>query len=823
LLLLLTPAPLSIAMPTLIDCEFDETNDDGAIQETARDSDIAWLRREFRAESDSETGDEDNNNNNNQHDVANDSTLSGSFLVAALADFRATQRVTRFGSTSPPTNSAPRLSQIHTPSVYSSASTTTPLDGKKAPSSEASHTVQLLTGTATTTTTYIQDDSNAGQPARRRPLASLPAGPNQLAYQKRYQSVVHRAMDEMRRCDPDGLPRNYYATLTTSQQRREQERVVALLARLPQLSISSRSVPQLPPDGAPTPTSRALSSHEMPTHAQYPMSEQASAVVDFLDHSEVLLSPAERLHRLQEAKLPSCACAPTTAPLVRAPHQDQDVTMETSVALLSPPPAASLDAVSSSDSSTSSVEVSRAARPFQSPPIHSHSSHHDHTDEMAERRKRLATTSGKRGADTSRFRRDGMPRHDDDADNTLLLPPSPGVASPAPPVFSASQSPIFFTHASSSDETEDWPRRLNSEEDSSVSSMGQADTMSSGDDLPEPGKEDYVNETIEESVVATDEVNRHWGLPKHTAVHFAALPTTRRRPRALAPTQSFADPLDLYSGRPYEKMKATYRWIRRHLESSDVPAAVVFGLPERNLRDLCLRLTLRRKKNPVMSSSFSQSSRAVKGQTLVVVRELESLVDWKRTFREGSDVGVLCHCDLPVKERRSIATAQRCAKYGVVLTTFNALSSADVTLTVDETGVAHLPGSQEQGWLQGRGSSQQSDQNLQKLSVLHCLRWTRVVFVDTLGRKSFVAKPNTSRNKAATLLAADARMIIFAKEADSPSGFSELVQSDKKALLGVASVLHTDVENVKGDSSSGVTFDYAHAARIRTGSNRKVA
>ena len=88
-----------------------------------------------------------------------------------------------------------------------------------------------------------------------------------------------------------------------------------------------------------------------------------------------------------------------------------------------------------------------------------------------------------------------------------------------------------------------------------------------------------------------------------------------------------------------------------------------------------------------------------------------------------------------------------------------------------------------------------------------------------------MAKPGTARNKAAALLATQARLVFFEKDSDTPAGVAELVKSDKKALGGVASVLHTEWERLAdGDyTGKGISLDYEYALRIRTTTQRRNA
>jgi hypothetical protein len=147
------------------------------------------------------------------------------------------------------------------------------------------------------------------------------------------------------------------------------------------------------------------------------------------------------------------------------------------------------------------------------------------------------------------------------------------------------------------------------------------------------------------------------------------------------------------------------------------------------------------------------------GGTLIVAREREQLEAWSRTFREGSSLTVLNHATLPVVQRKTRTTADKCCKYHVVLTTYDCLKSTDVTLNLDADGyVSTTDTSNGAGWYSSRNTSSQIEGvQCKQLSVLHCLKWSRVVFLDTVGRKSFLVKQETGRALAARLLKSNVR------------------------------------------------------------------
>eukprot|EP00977_Amphora_coffeiformis_P007165 scaffold1564_cov174-Amphora_coffeaeformis.AAC.3 len=725
-------------MPTLV----EEYN----FGETARASDIAWVEREFDQGND---------------EGVNDTTLSGSLLMAALDDFRRTQKA----ETSPTNLFSPPPQQRNLDQSVSMLDQSVSLLGSPE-SLLPPQTPQFASPPTTQKSTRIMTYKRE----------TLSTGPNQQIYEEKYKEIVNRAVKDCRRHFPGKIPN--YQEMSTEQQRTEQERVLHLLERL---QVGRRQAGDKDDENSISPDTR----EQLP--GQCPSTSRKKTLTFAVNKSEVLFSPE--------------------------PHQDDDDPMETSVVLLSPTPQRKVATPGTNDTPVMSpVEISRAAARFSSPEIAKN-------DEYDILRKRMATSSGKRGADASRRKQ---------LDESEALP-SMVFNSPQPKIFTASQSPILSDTIGGK---EDNPRRLRksgeSDEDSLIASCGP--NISFGDDNREDPDDtfDSIEESAFHSRPPLGPVGNTVHLKAGASVHFRPLTTQRRRSKTKALTQTFPDPLDCYSGKDLDKMQSTYKWLQRRLKSKSVPGGVVFSLSDQKIIDISIKLAYELAETSYESNYSSQpiSSDPIIGQTLIVVRERESLAEWKCAFREGSSLGVLCHCELASKERKSVSTATKCSKYEVVLTTFDALSAPDSNVVVDdEEGIAVVGKSQDQhGWLQGRGSSQCDISNdCRKLSILHRLKWKRVLFVDTLGRKSYMAKPGTSRNKAASVLAAESRVVFFAKDNETPSGFAELLSSDKKALSGVAEVLHTDWERVgNGDyAGKGLTLDYDHALRIRTTSQKK--
>ena len=78
---------------------------------------------------------------------------------------------------------------------------------------------------------------------------------------------------------------------------------------------------------------------------------------------------------------------------------------------------------------------------------------------------------------------------------------------------------------------------------------------------------------------------------------------------------------------------------------------------------------------------------------------------------------------------------------------------------------------------------------VEKLSILHKLDWRRIVLVDDLGRKSYLAKAGTMRAKAAIALNAASRFVFFNHSGDKTNQWEALRRSDKNSFDTVAAVL----------------------------------
>ena len=252
---------------------------------------------------------------------------------------------------------------------------------------------------------------------------------------------------------------------------------------------------------------------------------------------------------------------------------------------------------------------------------------------------------------------------------------------------------------------------------------------------------------------------------------------------------------------------------------------ILFSMTEQQIIDVCLKLALSspysNRKHFDLGAGSSTTTKLLQGETLIVARSKEELVHWERALRERTGCSVYNVAAAPLSERVRLATAEKATHYDIVLTTYDGIKSADTAIPVEENGHAIVGASKgELGWMASRGGSSQIDSRPQKcvqLSVLHKVNFRRVIFLDVLGRKSFLAKFGTARAKAATALRANSRIAFFCQtEADGDSVFQALRKSDSRAQESVTSILHlasrTGVDRIKSGDDSSSDDDEAKVA-----------
>ena len=116
----------------------------------------------------------------------------------------------------------------------------------------------------------------------------------------------------------------------------------------------------------------------------------------------------------------------------------------------------------------------------------------------------------------------------------------------------------------------------------------------------------------------------------------------------------------------------------------------------------------------------------------------------------------------------------KAAGFDVVLTTYDAIKTKEMNAAVDSSGRATTQDDISQGeWLStrmmssgGTGTTDESQQgggsssnSVQVLSRLHGIQWHRLIFMDELGRSSYLTKPGTTRLQAAAALKGERRYV----------------------------------------------------------------
>jgi hypothetical protein len=461
--------------------------------------------------------------------------------------------------------------------------------------------------------------------------------------------------------------------------------------------------------------------------------------------------------------------------------------------------------------------------------------------------KRMATTSGKRGADLQRVRPNDYPAgsiHLEDGDDgmnltrrleRLSISPSPS-SSPPKNIFAASQSPISprLTYHTPLDENED-----------SDYCSGEDVRISMGRDSAAVGRQsDRSHDTMatntpprnyrdKEKSRAFREVPVNVSLKDGAIFHLAKLTVKHAEKKNVsksarakkAPSTAlqrrrhvdFPDPLVRYGSRQGRALKEIYSWVRRaeidfEEGACSVPAiGIFFSLSEQQIIDVSMKLLLKDSSENIQSNSQIKAN-SLKGKTLVVARSKEDTAAWESVLRENTGCSVLNHSTLPLSERIRVSSAERACAHDVVLTTFDAVKSPDIAVPLTEDGRAIVTkAGNDRSWHSSRSASQHdsSPQLTKQLSILHRIHFRRLIFVDVLGRKSYLAKGGTARATAAVALSGDTRVVFFREsEADGSYPFKALRKSDKRAIHSVSSVLHLNLNqgvpgnNVEEDSDS---------------------
>lgn len=601
-------------------------------------------------------------------------------------------------------------------------------------------------------------------------------GPNEILYRSKYESRVKSIIRQYDRQYPGHL--RDYRTLSLDQQEKEQQRVQALLARLG-IGQREQSQSHYHDDG----THNVGYTQQYPTQPQTPMKRYSlddtlSPLMSPDCHGPPQWDNENSFHQVGDSfddltlgqsygnDMIGKASSSTNYSKPSTQHPQQRSSRETPCAY--------------SHHSSESVEIARgnAERSISphSPPIYA-----SPDPNRAKPSKRRADTSGKRGADLVRTKYN----HEATSDDEHLEDPhevisrrmehlslSPASSASPKDLFVATQSPISPRLTYGSSDEEDLC------DDNFGGGLGNliVDNDSHYSESNSP-KTEYTIDTYtsHDKRRLLREVPMNCRLKEGAAFHLNKLDVKRSHNIRVATAYGeqvhrqftkFADPLRRHGSKQRRALTDVYELLRKSEVGSrgrleTCAANVLFSLSYNQIVDLSLKLLLNddtvRRRNGVANRAPLQ------GQTVVLVRTREDTEKWERALRDGTGCSVLNHSTLPLSERIRRSTAEKVTKFDVVLSTYDALKSADFAIPIDDRGRALLPAEgTENSWLQSRTSTQADaiqPQICRQLSVLQKVNFQRAIFVDILGRKSFLAKEDTARADAAVALRANSRYV----------------------------------------------------------------
>lgn len=617
---------------------------------------------------------------------------------------------------------------------------------------------------------------------RRNPQAHF-MGPNKNIYRSKYETLVKSTIRDFDRKKPGKL--RDYRSLPPEEQAKEQQRVLAVLSRLG-IGKGSQKEPEHVASQCNARQRRSCSPSPRPIDRERLLNETLSPLMSPGCHGP----PQFQLDEEHSFGMPDNDDDDDDSGM------SQTMELEQSRILLSPV-ATQRDDLKPDEQesdiqnhSSESVELVRAAADSRS---HCSSPGYGTPDGLKTTNpyKRQASTSAKRGADIYRtkYNEDVVPPRPDDAsvssgdgamDEALsnrmerlsISPVDPGPKS----FFAASQSPISpkLTFGSSDSSDED-----------NISIQGNKTSLRLGG-MERTSRSRTCDDTIDTPTTTVDKKKRramrdipvNVGMKKGATFHLEKLNVkrseltilkngigegTRRR------LVNFPDPLTKYNTKQKKVLKDVFGLLcQSELDSKDqtivetTSANVLFSLSYEQVMDLSLRLFLNDDDERSRYDRQDKSSVSMQGHTVIVTRTKDDVAMWERALREGTGCSVFNHAAAPLSERVRQNTAEKATKYDVVLTTYDALKSTDIAVPIDDHGYAIISKPQEDnGWMISRKASSQSEsvrsQKCKQLCVLHKVNFQRVIFVDVLGRKSFLAKNGTARAAASIALRANSR------------------------------------------------------------------
>jgi len=299
------------------------------------------------------------------------------------------------------------------------------------------------------------------------------------------------------------------------------------------------------------------------------------------------------------------------------------------------------------------------------------------------------------------------------------------------------------------------------------------------------------------------------------------------KPKSLPTMSLVQEPFKEFGSRDSERLEVVSDWLNRRdavgtkycsSNPSAAGRAIILSVSARQIVSLGLQVLVHNdvhkisRHNRHVDSDKRTADRDFVpkyGGTLIVGKHKEDLVHWECSLREKTGFTVLNHADLSSTERRRATMTLKASGYDIVLTTYDALKTREVSTTVDESGRVAQQAESQGGWLTSRMPSSEEDQyQCSVLSRLHFLKWYRLVFIDDLGRQSYLTKPGTARANASSSLKGGSRLIFFEKSIGSTYFFEDKVKESRRQLVPLAKILDVP-ENRTADKLVGeVMLDF---------------
>lgn len=290
--------------------------------------------------------------------------------------------------------------------------------------------------------------------------------------------------------------------------------------------------------------------------------------------------------------------------------------------------------------------------------------------------------------------------------------------------------------------------------------------------------------------------------------------------RPLPTLTMIQSPFKEFGSRHSERLNVVLDWLMQRErcssneeeESSLSGKAIILSLNQRQITCLVLQLILVNSGHPNDDVPYkNRKFLGNSGGTLIVVKAKDEICGWECELREKTAFSVFNHAALSSSERRSANIKSKASSFDVVLTTYDALKSKEVTVSVDVNGRVTKQTEHDGGWLASRTKNQSDEEDKVRsavLSRLHLLCWQRIVFIDDLGRKSYLTKPGTSRAEVACSLTGRSKTICFVKSSDQHFFFEDKVKESRRQLIPLAKMFDVPTNRTADDIVGKIMLDY---------------